>query len=147
MRIIVYASIILFVLTGVATADNHEENKCKGTGHKNVKIEYGDGKFVVDAVVRVHRKQELRFRLHPAEESDLGIDYAMVEVETVGKTKNDEWLNAKGKNNHYFMVCVGEKLKEEEEYSYSVQFTIEDPNGKDRVIGLVDPKVIIEPDD
>ena len=84
MRIILFASIILFVLSGAATADDlkkDKKNKCKygpepgtpGTGLTNVKVEYGDGKFIVDAVVHSRPTGELRFQLYPDRTSELDI--------------------------------------------------------------------------
>lgn len=146
MRTILFASIILFVSGGVATADDFKPdkpNKCAGTGLTNVKIQYGDGKFLVDAVVKSRRAGELRFQLYPDRDSELGVDYATVKVEIVGK--NNQWLNkVRKQTGHYISVCVPEDL-ETGTYMYSVKFTDTDSEPEE-LIGLVDPKVIIEPD-
>jgi len=121
------------------------ENTCGGRGHKNVKIEYGDGKFLVDAVVKVKKKRELRFKLHPDRNSKLGFDYWKTVVETEGKSvdTDDDWLDGSSDRNSgpYFKVCVTDDLVEKG-YNYTVTFT--DPvSGKQ--IGLVDPRVVVEP--
>lgn len=118
-------------------------NDCGGSGHKNVKIEYGDGKFLVDAVVRVKKKRELRFKLDPDKTSALGYNYEDTEVKSEGKTAGDNWLNGSGayKTEKYFKVCVDESLAEKG-YDYTVTFT--DP-ATNRVIGIVDPRIVVEP--
>jgi hypothetical protein len=121
------------------------ENTCGGRGHKNVKIEYGDGKFLVDPIIKVKKKRELRFKLKADRQSKLGFDYWETVVETEGKSldPDDDWLNKSGDRNSgpYFKVCVTDDLVEKG-YDYTVTFTNPD-TGKQ--IGFVDPRVIVEP--
>lgn len=145
MRNIVIATGLLFLLAGCSSLFVEEDNRCGGQGHKNVKVVYGDGMFSVDAVVKVGKKRELRFKLDPDRgDSVLGYDYEKTLVETSGKTAADAWLNGSGAYDpdKYFMVCVDEGLEVNKHYNYTVTFT--DPVSK-REIGVVDPRIIIEP--
>jgi len=141
IRVTIIVSLAL-MLSGCESIFGIAENECGGRGHKNIKIEYGDGKFLVDAVVRVKKKRELRFKLDPDRRSDLGYDYKKTVVETDGKTVPDDWVNGSDayNNNRYFKVCVDNAL-DERGYNYTVTFT--DPDTS-KQIGLVDPRVIVE---
>jgi len=121
-----------------------EENECGGSGHKNVKIEYGDGVFKADAVVKVKKKRELRFKLDPDSGSELGYDYKKTKVEIVGKTATDNWLkgNAAYEDKRYIPVCVLDS-QALGDYNYTVKFTDPDSNTE---IGLVDPRIEVIPD-
>jgi len=116
-------------------------NTCGGSGHKNVKIEYGDGKFEVSAIVKVKKKRELRFKLDPDSRSSLGYDYKKTEVEIDGKTVTDDWLNGDGayENEKYIPVCVLDS-QALGNYNYTVNFT--DPASNTQ-IGLVDPRIVV----
>lgn len=118
-----------------------EENECGGSGHKNVKIEYGDGMFKSDAVVNVKKKRELRFKLFPDSGSKLGYDYKKTKVEIDGKTTTDNWLNgdAAYEDKKYIPVCVFDS-QALGEYNYTVKFT--DPVSNTE-IGLVDPRIVV----
>jgi hypothetical protein len=135
---------IVIVLTLVLSACDRffgEENECGGSGHQNVKIEYGDGIFRVDAVVKIKKKRELRFKLFPDNRSALGYDYKKTKVEIVGKIAKDKWLkgNAAYEDKRYILVCVSDE-QALGDYNYTVKFT--DP-ASEKGIGLVDPRIVV----
>lgn len=133
---------LAFLLSACETFGSGNKNSCGGSGHKNVKVEYGDGKIVVAPVVHVNKKKELRYKLYPERQSDLGYDYKKADVTIKGKTSDAMWLNTSGAwdPDRYMVVCVNEGLAEKE-YDYSVTIM---KAGTTELIAKIDPRVVVE---
>jgi len=130
------------LLSACETFGSGNKNTCGGSGHKIVKVEYGDGKLVVAPVVHVNKKKELRFKLFPQRQSELGYDYTKAEVTMKGKTDDASWLNTSGAwdPGRYLVVCVKEELAKKN-YDYSVTIR---KAGTDDLIAKIDPRVVVE---
>ena len=71
--------------------DSKELQECTGpaTGPA-LKITYGDSKIIVDHILKVSKNDIIKIDLHPANNSEEGVDYKNLEIMLVGKSGNSQ---------------------------------------------------------
>lgn len=139
MKIMIYVVLSAFLAGCVAEGqfvNPNSSNNCQGKGSVDAKIAYGDAFIDVSPKVNVKQDGEIVLKLFPEKKPGSGTDYENVEIELVGKTPADSWLNKKVKatdtDKNRFSICV--KKQQPGAYDYKVIV----PG-----VGVLDPRVIV----
>lgn len=123
------------VVNGPATGQTIIE--CPGASGPDMHIRYGDAKIQVTHKVKATSDGKLVIKMHPSNQSELGIDYDTLDITLVGKNSKSSWLtrtlNASEQNSKKATICVDGEPEDLYEYMVIV------PG-----VGVIDPRVEID---